>query len=42
MPRTRGRAVFQKTDVAAEADIKSLIARAVAEFGRLAALSVQI
>jgi NAD(P)-dependent dehydrogenase (short-subunit alcohol dehydrogenase family) len=30
-----GRAVFQKTDVAAEADIKSMIARAVAEFGRL-------
>ena len=30
-----GRAVFQKTDVSAEADIKSMIARAVAEFGRL-------
>src|SRR5260370_15641447 len=30
-----GRAVFQKTDVSAEADIKSIIARAVAEFGRL-------
>jgi NAD(P)-dependent dehydrogenase (short-subunit alcohol dehydrogenase family) len=30
-----GRAVFQKADVAAEADIKALIARAVSEFGRL-------
>ena len=30
-----GRAVFQKTDVSGEADIKSMIARAVAEFGRL-------
>ncbi len=30
-----GRAVFQKADVAAEADVKALIARAVSEFGRL-------
>src|SRR5229473_1915241 len=30
-----GRAVFQKADVAAEADIEALIARAVSEFGRL-------
>jgi NAD(P)-dependent dehydrogenase (short-subunit alcohol dehydrogenase family) len=30
-----GRAVFHKADVAAEADIQSLIARAVREFGRL-------
>jgi NAD(P)-dependent dehydrogenase (short-subunit alcohol dehydrogenase family) len=30
-----GRAVFQKADVAAEADIAALIARAVSEFGRL-------
>jgi len=31
----RGSAVFQKADVAAEADVKSLVARAVAEYGRL-------
>jgi len=30
-----GRAVFQKTDVSAEADIKAAVARAVKEFGRL-------
>src|SRR5690348_2320667 len=30
-----GRAVFHKTDVAAESDIKALIGRAVSEFGRL-------
>lgn len=30
-----GRAVFQKTDVAAESEIKALIARALSEFGRL-------
>src|SRR5579875_3118434 len=30
-----GRAVFQKTDVASEADVKAMIARAVAEFGGL-------
>ncbi len=30
-----GRAVFQKTDVSAEAEIKTLIARAITEFGRL-------
>jgi NAD(P)-dependent dehydrogenase (short-subunit alcohol dehydrogenase family) len=30
-----GRAVFQKTDVSAEAEIKALIARAIAEYGRL-------
>ena len=30
-----GRAVFQKVDVAVEADIQALIARAVGEFGRL-------
>ena len=30
-----GRAVFQKTDVSAEAEIKALIARAIKEFGRL-------
>jgi NAD(P)-dependent dehydrogenase (short-subunit alcohol dehydrogenase family) len=30
-----GRAIFQKTDVAAEADLKALIDRAVDEFGRL-------
>jgi Glutaminase len=30
-----GRAVFQRADVAAEADIEALIARAVSEFGRL-------
>ena len=30
-----GRAVFQKTDVSAETDIKTLIERAVTEFGRL-------
>jgi len=30
-----GRAVFQKTDVAVETDIKALIARALSEFGRL-------
>src|SRR5579875_3733309 len=30
-----GRAVFQKTDVASEADVKAMIARAVSEFGRL-------
>ncbi len=30
-----GRAVFHKTDVSSEADIKSMIARSVAEFGRL-------
>jgi NAD(P)-dependent dehydrogenase (short-subunit alcohol dehydrogenase family) len=30
-----GRSVFHKTDVAAEAEVKSLIARAVSEFGRL-------
>ncbi len=30
-----GRAVFQKTDVTAEADIKNAVARAVREFGRL-------
>ena len=30
-----GRAVFQTADVAAEADIEALIARAVSEFGRL-------
>ncbi len=30
-----GRAVFQKTDVSAEAEIKALIARAISEFGRL-------
>src|SRR6202166_4031320 len=30
-----GRAVFQKTDVSAEAEIKALVARAVKEFGRL-------
>src|SRR5579863_6120212 len=30
-----GRAVFQKTDVSAEAQIKALVARAVKEFGRL-------
>jgi NAD(P)-dependent dehydrogenase (short-subunit alcohol dehydrogenase family) len=30
-----GRAVFQKTDVSAEAEVKALIARAIKEFGRL-------
>src|SRR5215469_9776678 len=30
-----GRAVFQKTDVSAEAEIKALVARAIKEFGRL-------
>ena len=30
-----GRAVFQKTDVSAEVEIKALIARAIKEFGRL-------
>ncbi len=30
-----GRAVFQKTDVSAEAEVKALIARALKEFGRL-------
>src|SRR5712672_2083826 len=30
-----GRAVFQKADVAAEADIEALIVRAISEFGRL-------
>jgi NAD(P)-dependent dehydrogenase (short-subunit alcohol dehydrogenase family) len=30
-----GRAVFQRTDVTSEADIKSAVARAVKEFGRL-------
>jgi NAD(P)-dependent dehydrogenase (short-subunit alcohol dehydrogenase family) len=30
-----GRAVFQKADVSAEAEIKTLVARAVKEFGRL-------
>jgi NAD(P)-dependent dehydrogenase (short-subunit alcohol dehydrogenase family) len=30
-----GRAIFQKTDVSAEAEIKALVARAVKEFGRL-------
>ena len=30
-----GRAVFQKTDVSAEADVKAAVARAVKEFGRL-------
>jgi len=30
-----GRAVFHKTDVSAEAEIKALVARAVKEFGRL-------
>src|ERR1700689_5039036 len=30
-----GRAVFQKTDVSAEAEIKALVARAITEFGRL-------
>jgi NAD(P)-dependent dehydrogenase (short-subunit alcohol dehydrogenase family) len=30
-----GRAIFQKADVAGEADIEALIARAVSEFGRL-------
>jgi NAD(P)-dependent dehydrogenase (short-subunit alcohol dehydrogenase family) len=30
-----GRAVFQRADVSAEADVKAMIARAVAEFGRL-------
>ncbi len=30
-----GRAVFQKTDVTAEADVKAMVARAVAEFGGL-------
>jgi len=30
-----GNAVFQKTDVSAEADVKSLVERAVKEFGRL-------
>src|SRR6266702_1250880 len=30
-----GSAVFQKADVSAEADIKALIARTVAEYGRL-------
>lgn len=30
-----GRAVFQKTDVSAEAEIKALVGRAVKEFGRL-------
>ena len=30
-----GRAVFQRTDVSAEADVKAMISRAVAEFGRL-------
>jgi NAD(P)-dependent dehydrogenase (short-subunit alcohol dehydrogenase family) len=30
-----GRAVFQKADVSSEADVKSMIARAVTEFGRL-------
>ena len=30
-----GRAVFQKTDVSAEAEIKALVARAISEFGRL-------
>ncbi len=30
-----GRAVFHKTDVAAETEIKALIARAISEFGRL-------
>src|SRR6202453_5277035 len=30
-----GRAVFQKTDVSKPADVKALIERAVAEFGRL-------
>jgi NAD(P)-dependent dehydrogenase (short-subunit alcohol dehydrogenase family) len=33
--RRGGRAFFQKTDVAAEADVEALIARAVSEFGRL-------
>jgi NAD(P)-dependent dehydrogenase (short-subunit alcohol dehydrogenase family) len=31
-----GRAVFQKTDVSKHADVKALVERAVAEFGRLA------
>src|ERR1700722_4888382 len=30
-----GRAVFQKTDVSKHADVKALVERAVAEFGRL-------
>ena len=30
-----GRAVFQKTDVSAEAEVKAVVARAVNEFGRL-------
>src|ERR1700681_4063060 len=30
-----GRAVFQKTDVSKPADVKTLVERAVAEFGRL-------
>src|SRR5437016_5102494 len=30
-----GRAIFHKTDVAAESNIKALIARALSEFGRL-------
>ena len=30
-----GRAVFQKTDVSAEAEIKALVARAIKEFGQL-------
>jgi len=30
-----GRAVFQKTDVSAEADVKAAVARAVKEFGKL-------
>ena len=30
-----GRAVFQKTDVSSEAEIKAAVARAVSEFGRL-------
>jgi NAD(P)-dependent dehydrogenase (short-subunit alcohol dehydrogenase family) len=30
-----GRAVFQKTDVSKPADVKALVERAVAEFGRL-------
>ena len=30
-----GRAVFQKTDVTAEADVKAMVARAVQEFGGL-------
>ena len=31
----KGRAVFQRTDVSSEDDIKALIARAVKEYGRL-------